>query len=195
LRWGDIDLEHGVINIVRAWDRRAKAEKSTKTGQTRRFNIEPNLVPLLRAIQREDKTALLADLPSERNMTRGLRFWLKAAGVDRAELHTTTATTKAMTWHDLRATGLTWMAVRGDDPLKIMQRAGHERFETTQRYVREAEAIREGFGQPFPPLPRALLQKESGTGLAQRLAHLPDSSMIFAERAGFESSERCWPQP
>lgn len=49
------------------------------------------------------------------------------------------------------------MAVRGDEPLKIMQRAGHAAFATTQLYVRTAEALREGFGVPFPPLPRAHL--------------------------------------
>lgn len=38
----------------------------------------------------------------------------------------------------LRATGLTWMAVRGDDPLKIMQRAGHTSFQTTQPRKRSA---------------------------------------------------------
>jgi integrase len=119
LRWTDVDLGHGVISITRAWNRRAKAEKATKTKQTRRFNIEPNLLPLLRALHSSDSRGLLATLASERNMARGLRHGLKQAGVDRAELHTTTATTKAMTWHDLRATGLTWMAVRGDDPLKI----------------------------------------------------------------------------
>jgi hypothetical protein len=65
----------------------------------------------------------------------------------------TTATTKAITWHDLRATGCTWMAIAGVDPAKIQQRAGHERYDTTQRYVREAENLREGFGDVFPPLP------------------------------------------
>jgi len=65
---------------------------------------------------------------------------------------------QAITWHDLRATGLTWMAVRGDDPLKIQQRAGHSDFATTQLYVRTAEAVRDGFGEPFPPLPAALLR-------------------------------------
>jgi integrase len=92
-------------------------------------------------------------LPCDRDMARGLRLWLKRAGVDRAELHTATPTRKALTFHDLRATGLTWLAVRGDEPLKIMQRAGHSDFKTTQGYIREAEAVREGFGRVFPPLP------------------------------------------
>ena len=37
-----------------------------------------------------------------------------------------------------------------------MQRAGHTNFQTTQIYVRTAEAIREGFGTPFPELPASL---------------------------------------
>jgi hypothetical protein len=52
------------------------------------------------------------------------------------------------------------MAVRGDDPLKIKQRAGHATFKTTEIYIRSAEAIRQGFGEPFPALPDCLL----GTG-------------------------------
>ena len=39
----------------------------------------------------------------------------------------TDATRKRLRFHDLRSTGLTWMAIRGDDPLKIQQRAGTPR--------------------------------------------------------------------
>ena len=46
---------------------------------------------------------------------------------------------------------------RGDDPLKIQHRAGHTDFETTQRYIRMAEASREGFGIVFPELPGVLV--------------------------------------
>jgi hypothetical protein len=52
--------------------------------------------------------------------------------------------------------GLTWMAIRGDDPLKIQQRAGHRTFETTQKYIRTAEAVGEVIGAVFPPLPESL---------------------------------------
>jgi hypothetical protein len=86
-------------------------------------------------------------------MARSFRYWLEKAGVTRSELHTTTPTRKAITVYDLRATGITWQAIRGDDPLKIMQRAGHAAFATTQGYIREAEAVRDGFGEVFPPLP------------------------------------------
>ena len=58
--------------------------------------------------------------------------------------------------HDLRATGITWMAVRGDEPLAIQQRAGHRSFNTTLRYINAAEVLEDGFGEPFPVLPATL---------------------------------------
>jgi hypothetical protein len=50
-------------------------------------------------------------------------------------------------------TGVTWMALRGDEPLVVRQRVGHANFATTQRYLREAETLGKGGGVPFPPLP------------------------------------------
>ncbi len=75
-----------------------------------------------------------------------------------------------MTFHDLRSTGITWCAVRGDEPLRIKQRAGHATFSTTEGYIREAENLREtNFGTPFPPLPDALLEADpEGGELSQR---------------------------
>ena len=157
LRWDDVDLEHGTVHIHKSWDRRARKVGTTKTGGTRRFSIEGALLPLLAAMhEATGGQGAVHPLPSERDMSRGLRRWLRNAGVTRAELHDDTPTTRAITFHDLRATGITWCAIRGDDPLKIMQRAGHSDFATTQRYIREAENVRAGFGDVFPPLPPAL---------------------------------------
>jgi hypothetical protein len=50
------------------------------------------------------------------------------------------------------------MTVRGDDPLKIKQHCGHTTFATTEIYIREAEAVSEGFGGVFPVLPEVLIQ-------------------------------------
>ncbi len=41
-----------------------------------------------------------------------------------------------ITFHDSRATRVTWSAVRGDEPLRIKQRAGHRTLSTTEGYVR-----------------------------------------------------------
>ena len=99
-----------------------------------------------------------------------------------------------MTWHDLRATGLTWLAIRGDDPLKIKQRAGHSAFSTTEGYVRQAEAVRPDFDDVFPSLPMLVdapkdpeRSKLRSKWLAQQSWRRGIFSRSSAERAGFES--------
>jgi hypothetical protein len=138
--------------------------KSTRSGETRRFAVESALLPLLQTMHKETGGKGPVVSFRDRHMSRDLRLWLTRAGITRPELHHGSATRKALTWHDLRATGITWMAVRGDDPLKIKQRAGHTTFSTTEIYIREGEAIRDGFGEVFPPLPaKPLLELPSHT--------------------------------
>ena len=165
LRWADVDLEHSTIHIHQALDRVTRKAKSTKTGAARRFSIEPAVRSLLAAMSEHRTSELVFSFPSDRDMARGLRRWLWNAHVRREELHAKTPMRKALTFHDLRATGLTWMAVRGDDALKIPQRAGHTDFQTTQGYIRPAEAIRDGFGSPFPPLPGSLVEAAASMSL------------------------------
>jgi integrase len=86
-------------------------------------------------------------------MSRALKRWLRRAKVDRPEFFADDATRQALRFHDLRATGITWMAVRGDPGEQIKRRAGHTDYATTERYIREAEVLREGFGEVFPALP------------------------------------------
>jgi integrase len=190
LRWEDVDLEHGTVHIHRSRDRNSGEEKPTKSATARRFAIEPALLPLLRAMHDESGgVGCVIELWSENNMALGFRRMLAKAGVIRAELHTTSRTRKAIRFHDLRATGLTWMAVRGDDPLKIMQRAGHTDFKTTQLYLREAEAVREGFGEPFPTLPASVLVAPSlGAYTARRGQSSRVASRIPAQRAQVHES-------
>jgi integrase len=159
----DVDIEHRSTRITKALSKRTGEVKATKGRRHRTVTIEEAVIPLLETIkaERDDEGALVPDMPSERDMARGLRRWLAKAGIDRHELHHRTPTTRPIRFHDLRATGITWMAIRGDDPLKIQHRAGHTDFETTQRYIRMAEAVREGFGVVFPHLPGALVSHAS----------------------------------
>lgn len=52
LRWSDVDVERGIISVRRSYDRESGELKQTKTGNKgiRRFAIEQNLLPLLRAM-------------------------------------------------------------------------------------------------------------------------------------------------
>ena len=164
LRWEDVDLEHGTVHIHRSFERRSRTVKGTKTKTARRFAFDGAVRPLLEAMHAEaGGEGTVCPIPNR--MADRLRDWLRRAGVDRSEfLDAGSATTKPLGWHDLRATGLTWMAVRGEEPLKIMQRAGHEDFATTQIYIRTAEAVRGLFGEVFPVLPKAILHAPPSLG-------------------------------
>jgi integrase len=160
LDWSDVDLDHRTIHVHRSTDRTRDRTKATKTDVARRIPIEPALVPLLTAMHREaNGRGAVVRMPSTGRQSSKLRMYLLRVGITRADLFTSDTTRKAVTFHDLRATGITWCAVRGDDPLKIMQRAGHADFATTQIYLREAENLAHGFGTVFPPLPAGLLTR------------------------------------
>ncbi len=193
LEWSDVDLEHGTLHIHRAYNFKRGSTKPTKTGAARRIPVEPSVHPLLQAlcIEAHGKGCVVR-LPSLGTLSDRLRFYLRRVGVTRADLFASDATRKAITFHDLRATGITWMAVRGDDPLKIMQRAGHAGFETTRIYLREAENLSDGFGKVFPPLPGDLLNPPkraktvsasvSAFGLPGRAAPWRNKEFLWAER-------------
>ncbi|MBK6517287.1 MAG: site-specific integrase [Polyangiaceae bacterium] len=138
LTWADVDLEHGFLLVHRTLDDDGEAG-STKTEKPRRVPIEPALAPLLRQL-REGRSPgdAVMELPA-RHMSRGLRTWLHNADLGGSELQTS-ATSAALTWHDLRATWITWRAIRGDAPIEIMVGAGHDDFATTQRYIRRRSA-------------------------------------------------------
>lgn len=166
LHWEDIDLAHGTVHVHRALDRDTRVVAETKGKAARRFELERELVPLLKAMRKEQPQAELVfdPWPLDKDRAGQLRAWLKEAGITRAELFVSDRTRKNLTFHDLRATGTTWAAIGGDEPLKIMHRAGHKDLSTTMGYVREAENVRRGFGRVFPPLPQCLLG-EGGTGV------------------------------
>ena len=160
LNWPDVDLERGILSVRRSFDRATGLVKQTKTGNKgiRRFAIEPELLPLLRTMHAEaGGQGPVVDMRQQKWWAADLRKHLELAGITREALFDTDDTRKRLRFHDLRGTGLTWMAIRGDDPLKIQQRAGHRTFEMTQKYIRTAEAVGEVIGATFPQLPDCLV--------------------------------------
>jgi hypothetical protein len=196
LEWEDVDLERGIVHIHRGIDRERGGTKGTKTGLARRFAVERAALPLLQVLHDDSGGVghLVPRMPRMRDLAEGLRNFLHTAGVTRYELHHTDRTRKALTWHDLRATGITWMAIRGDDPLHIQHRAGHTSFATTQGYIRQAEAVRTGFGNVFPSL--GMLTQSTERSNERSKMPLAQSwrrgiySRKLAERAGFESDKK-----
>jgi len=188
-----VDLDHSMVRINRAWDSREdRYNEYTKTGDSRHFALEPILRPMLEAMfQRRQAEHLFK--PQSNNLARTLRADLLRAGVDRPALHVPKPGAELMRFHDLRATGITYMAMRGDTDNAIRERAGHTDFQTTQLYIRRGHlSAGSTIGDPFAPLPSSLL------GIVPESSQASDEecgSGVFylgslAEREGFEPSVR-----
>jgi len=169
LEWRDVSLEHGYVNVHQALDLRTGRAKPTKTGITRKVPIHLSLRPLLELMKKEangqgrvvqnthENKDAEHGMPPLEDLAETLRTHLGRANVDRAELREDRTTTKRITFYDLRATGITWEVLDGTEHVRIMQRAGHRNFATTQGYIREAEAVGLDVGTPFPTLPASLV--------------------------------------
>ena len=159
LEWEDVNLERAYVQVHRAVNTDTGRVGPTKSKQTRKVPIEPSLAPLLHAMRVECNgvgRVTWTNHHSERAWQ--LREDLKKAGLTRAELFANDATRRRIDFHDLRHTGITWRAIRGDQPIKIREAAGHSDLDMTLAYVNEAETFDiERFGVPFPPLPANIL--------------------------------------
>jgi integrase len=182
----DFDLAHDQVTITRQRDRKTGEDKATKTERARATDLEPALRLLVEALIHERPTGrLFPDMPDDETRAAQLRADLRSAGVIRRELHEHTAQHLPLWFHHLRDTGLTWMAVRGGDPLRIQWRGGHTDFKTTQRYIAQGRMLAAGAAfrsvPPFPALPVSIIP-------ARFLAHLAEKDREnVASPTGFEN--------
>ncbi len=186
LRWEDVSFDNMTIHIHRNVDRVRKKRKgqelTPKNGESRRIPIEPALLPLLQTMHAEakGKGLVVPAMPSAGMLSKKLKHYLLKAGVERAELFVQKhALLKGITFHDLKSTGVTWAIARGDNPMRVKQRAAHKQFTTTEGYIREAENLGQSFGVPFPPLPELVRT------FAATFAESETPAAILAKSAGF----------
>lgn len=164
LLWGSgVDLQHGMVRINRAYNSEKKRfNEYTKTGDTRHFALEAILLPLLEVMHREAGAGSTLLFPTTGNLARALREDLWKAGVRREALHVKRKGARMMRFHDLRATGITYMALRGDSDNHVRDRAGHTDFKTTLEYIRRGQhAAGARMGDPFAALPEELLKPQA----------------------------------
>jgi len=212
LRWTDVDFDAGVVHVTKAYDEDSKTEKAPKTRNgVRDVPIPATLVPLLKAMHdraADDNAAVLPLMGERRENFRSIcmRRHLARAKVTRSRLTEQSATTMKVNFRSWRDTGITWLALAGVDVAKMQRRAGHDTISTTLGYVKMAEDLTGSIGEPFPPLPSALVAAPEGkpgrssqrtrqgrTKRSARSAHVwpklkndPQTTGKTAERAGFE---------
>jgi integrase len=168
LQWADVNLDQRYVLVHRSVDIATGEVKTTKTNDVRKVPIEPTLLPLLVEMHRQAKGegSVITAMPPREELAGRLRKYLAWAKVTRADLFADDETRRPLCFHDLRHTGVTWRALRGDEPLKLQRAAGHDDLRTTQRYINEAQTF-EGasFGEPFPSLPLGLFSDFGGFGV------------------------------
>lgn len=182
LEWNSVNFDQRYILIHQAVDADSGDVKSTKTKDVRKVPIEPSLMPLLEHMRRESngEGRVFFAMPPRESVAERLRKYLDWAGVKRADLFADDETRRPLSFHDLRHTGITWRAMRGDEPLKIMRAAGHDDLRTTQRYINEAQTFDlEGFGEVFPAFP---LQEFSPFVVKDRLSALSASNAVHSAK-------------
>lgn len=192
LRCEDLDLPRGIVHLSRSIDRLDQSAP-TKTRSNRTWVVEPAILPLLRALHHEagGRGTLLPDWPRSR-YAKELRVHLRLAGCTRPEIYTADETHRPLTGHDLRATGITWRAIRGDSLLDIQEAVGHRSSSTTEGYVRRGRALAAAFdGGVFPELPAALVEPAVARSRACYVGHEGPCHECGRPAKGAASCARC----
>jgi integrase len=202
----DVDFGHGTITISKQVDRAAKATettpartatKQTKTKRVRTIDIEPNLRPLVAALIEcpAGQGGRLVHMPPPEDRAELLRKDLKTVGVTREALFVEhDPLRRSIVFHDLRDTGLTHMAVRGDSPIVIQWAGGHTDFKTTQGYIDRGRVEARRIGAPLPPLPPDLAPPNDEE-LSEELSTDSQLAQLIAMIASFATPTGIEPQP
>ncbi len=163
----NVELGPQTITIARQADRKSKGRKDTKQTKTKRVrtvDIEAHLLPLVEWLVKhpQGKRGRLLHMPPPEDRAELLRKDLRTVGVTREALHVERdPLRRPMGFHELRDTGLTHMAVRGDSPIAIQWAGGHTDFKTTQGYIDRGRVEARRIGEPLPPLPPEVLSPTS----------------------------------
>ncbi|MCB9093505.1 MAG: site-specific integrase [Halobacteriovoraceae bacterium] len=127
LTWSDIDFENRVISVTKSWGR-IDGIGPTKSTKNRYVPISIELerfLKVLRSMSRNDNKVL--EQHKEwlyGDAAKSLKNFCKEIGIT------------PIKFHDLRATFITQMLLRGVPLAKVMKIVGHSTIKTTMRYLR-----------------------------------------------------------
>lgn len=136
LKWSDIDFESRRISVNKAWSNKSGIGP-TKSQRNRVVPVSDELLKLLHELRATFKDPEEHVLPRIQEWTDGsqadvLRQFCKAIGIT------------SVKFHDLRATFITQMLLRGVPLAQVMSIVGHSELHTTTRYLRVAGADLDG---------------------------------------------------
>lgn len=118
LRWEDVDLEKGAVEVKNTPDHR------TKSGKNRTLPLPEETVQVLDRLDRNGPYVFHTSTgrPWNNNLQRGFRRIVEKAGVEYCSIH------------DLRRTFISHLAMEGASAAVVKKLAGHASIRTTQKY-------------------------------------------------------------
>ncbi len=157
LAWADLDLERGILRLDK-----------NKTDDPRSWALDPSVVEALRRwkAQGRGESGPFKSVPENRRQAAQLRDHLLLSGVDRSELHETTAERARMRAHDLRATFVTLSLANGRTETWVQDRTGHKSSTMVARYRRAARTLADVGVGPLQPLMEVLSWPETASSEA-----------------------------
>lgn len=164
LRVRDLVLTSGEARIERAYDEESKTITTPKSNEgVRTVTIPTTLMPLLERIAKErkanDRVCPIVAATPEKSRAGIFREFLEAASIDdEPAFFVESATHLKIDFRSIRDSGITWRFLNGERAEVVQREAGHEELVTTLGYAREVHDRRGRYGEPFPPLPAALLE-------------------------------------
>lgn len=111
IKWKNIDFTNNQLNF-----------KQEKTGHSVTLNLHPTALMVLDKIKK--KEGYVFNLPSHTACSKGLKVWVKKAGID-----------KHITWHCARHSFATNLIFFGADINTTSSLLGHSNFRYTERYT------------------------------------------------------------
>ncbi len=172
-----VDLTRGRVRIDKAIQREDGELGTTKTGDVRDLAVPPTILPLLHAMVDEaGGSGRLLALPPFEDLAETLRKHVKRAGIDRAELFASTDSSIPLRFHDLRATGISHLAMLPElTAFDIRDYAGHAEVMTTDQYVRRGRKAHASVA-PFGRIPESLLSSNRSAESIGRGLRIDDSA-------------------
>ncbi|MCT4641239.1 MAG: site-specific integrase [Bacteriovoracaceae bacterium] len=146
LNWTDIDFENKVISVTKSWSR-TDGLGPTKSTRNRYIPISQELNFFLRDLKSKNinnSENILEKLPSWTNgeQAKVLRDFCDEIGIT------------SIRFHDIRATFITQMLIKGVALAKVMKIVGHASIKTTMKYLRlvaqDTQGATESLGISLP---------------------------------------------
>jgi len=128
LQWTDVDFENRVISVTKSW--------STTDGLGPTKSTKNRYIPISNELEMFLKNLKSQNLTTDGKVLESLAHWRSGEQAKIIKIFCREIGITPIKFHDLRATFITQMLLKGVPLAKVMTIVGHSTIKTTMRYLR-----------------------------------------------------------